>query len=232
MQKRSSEAERAGLAVRPPPVEVASRLRAVESPFLLRYRYADGRIQAALPLHEVERTPTRTVGWLLAGSDISWWSTADGADPRSVPLESRFAGELFTGPRRWEGGHVLRVLPAGRPYQVIHFWRDAVFTGWYVNFESPVVWRGRIADTRDWHLDLWVMPDGTVSWKDEEEASVAARFGQVEQRELDLARQEGDRIVADVEGWLAHIGDWRSARPARTLQPLPLPPHWDATDDV
>jgi predicted RNA-binding protein associated with RNAse of E/G family len=98
-----------------------------------------------------------------AGSEISWWATADGADPRSVPLEVRFAGRLVTGPRHWEGGHVLRVLPAGRPYQVIHFWRDGIFTGWYVNFESPVVWRDRVADTRDWHLDLWVMPDGTAS---------------------------------------------------------------------
>jgi hypothetical protein len=65
--------------------------------------------------------------------------------------------------------------------------------------------------------------------KDEEEAAVAARFGHVEQRELELARQEGDRIIGDLEGWLAEVGDWRSARPARAMRPLPLPAHWDVT---
>jgi len=197
------------------------------STFLLRYRYADGRLQAALPLHTVERISARTVGWLLVDSDISWWCTAEGADPRSVPVESRFAGGLGTARRRWEGGHVLHVLPAGKPYQVIHFWRDGVFTGWYVNFGSPVIWHGTVADTRDWHLDLWVLPDGTHWWKDEEEASVAARFGHVETRELDVARYEGHRVVADVDGWLNEIGDWRSTRPTPEMGPLSLPENYD-----
>jgi hypothetical protein len=199
--------------------------------FLLRYWYFDGRLQAALPLHSVERTPARTVGWLLGGSEISWWSTADGADPRSVPLESRFAAELTTARRRWEGGHVLRVLPTGRPYQVIHFWSGGVFTGWYVNFESPPVWRGDVADTRDWHLDLRVLADGSGLWKDEEEAVVAARFGHVQTQELDVARQQGEIILSDVDAWLGEIGDWRTAQPAPDMSSLMLPPWWDADLD-
>lgn len=144
---------------------------------LLRYWYPSGRLQAALPLHSVEKSAARTAGWLLVGSDISYWSTAEGRDPRSVPLQQRFRQELTTAPRRWEGADVLRVLPVGRPYQVLHFFDHGTFLGWYINFEAPARWNGNVADTRDWHLDLTVSPDGQGEWKDEDEAAVAVQCG-------------------------------------------------------
>jgi len=149
----------------------------VSDRLLLRYWYPSGRLQAALPLHSVEKSAARTAGWLLVGSDISYWSTAEGRDPRSVPLQQRFRQELTTAPRRWEGADVLRVLPAGRPYQVLHFFDHGTFLGWYINFESPARWNGNVADTRDWHLDLTVSPDGKGEWKDEDEAAVAVQCG-------------------------------------------------------
>lgn len=170
----------------------------------------------------------RKVAWLLVGSQISWWSTAEGADPRTLPLDIRFRSELTTAPRQWQGSDVLRVMPAGKPYQVIHFWSSGVFTGWYVNFESPLTWNGPVGDSRDWHLDLWVSPDGQAMWKDEEEAVVAAECGHVSPGELDVARAAGQEILDDFDRWLSLIGDWREARPDTRLQPLPLPPDWAA----
>lgn len=67
-----------------------------------------------------------------------YWATVDGCDPREIPLNRRFEQPLSTAPRTWRGNGVLRVMPAGLPYQVIHFWDHAdSFAGWYVNFEAP-----------------------------------------------------------------------------------------------
>ena len=199
----------------------------MSDPFLLRYRYRDGRFQAALPLHVVEDRPDRRAGWLSVGSEISYWAMPDGSDPRSVPLEERFAQVLTTAPRRWTGSDVLRVLPAGEPYQVLHFWQGEQFSGWYINFESPGVWRGRVIDSRDWHLDLWITPDGRGAWKDEDEATAAVESGHLAQRELGLARTTGEGILADVDALLFRVGDWRASRPGQDVSALPLPPDWE-----
>ena len=79
---------------------------------LLRYRYRDGGWQAALPLSFAEDTADRLVGWLAEGTEIMYWAIGTGTDPRSVPLQDRFSGVLSTAQRRWEGGGVLRVIPA------------------------------------------------------------------------------------------------------------------------
>lgn len=198
----------------------------MKEPLLLRYWYADGRPQAAFPMHVVEDGPERKVGWLLVGTEISYWSTADGADPRSLSLDLRFRSPLTTTPRVWQGDDVLRVMPMSKPYQVIHFWSAGVFTGWYVNFESPLTWNGRVGDSRDWHLDLWISASGKPAWKDEDEAAFASEHGHVTRLELDLARAIGQEIMADFDCWLSQIGDWRQSRPDNGLQPLQLPAEW------
>lgn len=88
---------------------------------LLRYLYPDGRLQAALPMHVVEKRSDTVVGWLPVGSEISYWANPDGTDPRTVALESRFRQHLGTAQRRWEGGDILRVIPLEEPWQVLHF---------------------------------------------------------------------------------------------------------------
>lgn len=199
----------------------------VKEPFLLRYRYPNGRFQAAMPLRAVEDTADRRAGWLCIGTEISYWATPDGRDPRELPLAERFAVDLTTAPRTWVGRDVLRVLPAREPYQVLHFWQDDQFSGWYINFESPGLWRGRVIDSRDWHLDLWITPDGRGAWKDEEEATTAVQFGHLSQQELDLARATGERILADFDALLFQVGDWRDAQPPpRAQAALALPPDW------
>lgn len=201
--------------------------RFVGDPFLVRYRYPGGQLQAAMPLHVVEDVADRRAGWLCVGTEISYWATSDGRDPRTLPLTERFSAGLTTARRTWAGSDVLRVMPAGEPYQVLHFWQEGQFSGWYVNFESPGVWRGRLIDSRDWHLDLWVTPDGRGAWKDEEEAAAAMRCGQLAHRGLDLAWSTGERVLADFDGFLDRVGDWRDVQPPGDLVPLPLPEAWD-----
>ena len=118
---------------------------------LLRYRYPDGRLQAALPMRVVEDRADRLVAWLAPQTEIMYWALADGRDPRVVPLDERFRMPLSTAPRRWQGAGVLRVIPVQSTYQVLHFWGDdGTFSGWYVNFEAPKTRRGTRLDTVDW----------------------------------------------------------------------------------
>jgi hypothetical protein len=194
---------------------------------LLRYRYRDGSWQAAPPLRVVEDSPTRVVGWLADGTDITYWALDDGADPRSVPLEERFTRELTTARRTWEGGGVLRVIPAGRPFQVIHFWGDSgAFAGWYVNFEKPTLRTGDRLDTVDWHLDLWIDPDGGARWKDEDEADAALAAGHLTAGDAATARATGAEILADFESFLLEVGDWRAYEPPTGWASLRLPDDW------
>lgn len=187
----------------------------------------DASWQAVLPLRVVEDSPTRVVGWLAEGAGITYWALGDGSDPRSVPLEDRFTRALTTSRRKWEGGGVLRVILPGRPFQALHFWGDSgAFAGWYVNFEKPTVRTGNLLDTVDWHLGMWIEPDGSARWKDEDEADAALAAGHLTTGDLATARATGAEILTDFESFPLDVGDWRDFEPSTGLASLRLPDDW------
>ena len=79
-----------------------------------------------------------------------------------------------------------------------------------------------------WHLDLWLDPDGTPTWKDEDQASQAVAAGHPSQPELELAGRTGHDIISRIDTWTARIGDWTSNQPPATWAALPLPGDWTA----
>jgi predicted RNA-binding protein associated with RNAse of E/G family len=195
---------------------------------LVRYFGSDGRQQMTLPMRVVEDRGDRTVAWLSAGSEITYWTTPEGRDPRSYPLNELFQQTLIAKRRRWIGPGVLRVLLQDVPYQIIHFWHDdGSFRGWYVNFEEPHQRHGTIFDSIDWHLDLWLPPDGTHEWKDEDEADAAVAAGVLRADELARARITGDGLLADPAALLKRVGEWRDFVPPIEWTPLELPNNWD-----
>lgn len=196
---------------------------------LLRYRYPDGRLQAAFPLRRIEETAERFVGWLPVGSEIAYWSTEAGDDPRVIPLAERFQQRLEYSQRTWTGGSVLRVVPWDEPWQVLHFWDEAgEFSGWYVNLESEKQ-RDHLGVTSvDWHLDLLISPGYAVSWKDEDEAAAAVQTEYLREQDLEAARETGEAIARDPEGFIDAIGHWEDFRPAADLRrPAVLPDGWE-----
>lgn len=197
---------------------------------LLRYRYPDGRLQAALPLRVVHDDETVTVGWLPNGTDIMYWALPDGGDPRQIPLAERFRQRLGTAPRVWQGPGVLRVMPKNEAFQVLHFWdEDQRFAGWYVNLERNRSQTGNFFDTVDQHLDLVITPDLNAVWKDEDEAQAAVDADQVPRADLDSARVVGESNMRDVEGLLTRIGDWSGWIPPEGFdRPLTLPSEWNS----
>lgn len=201
----------------------------VTSVTLLRYAYPDGRIQAALPLKLIEESSERLVGWLPSGSEIAYWATERGSDPRATPLSERFAHRLGTARQVWKGGSVLRVIPLEQPWQVLHFWNpDGTFAGWYVNLESEKSQDRLGVSAVDWHLDLLISAEFEVEWKDEEEAEVAARTEYLREDDLRRARDVGEAIVSDPRSFIDRLGRWDLTRsPEAAGPPLSLPPGWD-----
>ncbi|MFJ4076957.1 MULTISPECIES: DUF402 domain-containing protein [unclassified Curtobacterium] len=197
---------------------------------LLRYCYPDGRLQAAFPLLLLESTEDRLVGWQPLGSEIAYWATSSGEDPRATPLESRFHQILTTGRRTWTGSSVLRVIPLDEPWQVVHFWdASGTFTGWYVNLESTKQ-KHRLGVTAvDWHLDLLISPTFEVAWKDEDEAKAAVRTQYLREQDLLRARRTAEQIAGDPRGFVDSLGHWDTFRPHTNMhEPLVLPNGWDA----
>lgn len=165
--------------------------------------------------------------WLAPATRITYWALEDGSDPRSLPVERRFRQRLTTAPREWQGTGVLRVIPWGLPFQVLHFWHEAgSFAGWYMNFESPATRSGSRLDAVDWHLDLWLDSDGTPAWKDEDEAEQAVTAGHLSETELTTARTTGAPYAADVDALLNLIGDWRGFTAPTDWSPPVLPSDW------
>jgi hypothetical protein len=190
---------------------------------LLSHVYKDGSPMADFPMRVVEDGSDRLVAWLAEGSEIRYWATADGSDPRTLPLERRFRSKMSTARRTWEGPGVLRVIFPDTVYQVIHFWTpQGVFAGWYINFEAPSRRRGSQILTSDWQLDLWITPEGVSQWKDEDEAAAAIDAGMLAREELAASFEAGREILDDLEAFLARVGDWREWSPPSTWTSMGL----------
>ncbi len=86
----------------------------------------------------------------------------------------------------------------GRYARVNRGWRRGEFLGWYVNFERPpVVYANRVI-TMDLVLDAFVAPDGTWTWKDEEDFREAVQLGLVAPHEVDAVRTEAISVQSEV----------------------------------
>ena len=206
---------------------MAEKLLAVGSEVLLRYRYADGSVQAALPMRVVEHTSEVLAAWLAPGTPIMYWTTADGRDPRDVPLEARFASTLSTGLREWTGTGALHLIRPGEPLQVLLFWdAGGRFSDWYVNLERPAVRTGSRIESVDRQLDLVVSAAGEARWKDFDEAVFAVGTPFLPLEDLVAARRDGTEILHDLPGFMERNGRWRGFRPDPSWPVPKLPDDW------
>jgi hypothetical protein len=191
---------------------------------LLSNVYEDGSPMSDFPVRVIEETSDRLVVWLAAASEIRYWATEDGSDPRTLPLDRRFRSKMSAARRTWEGPGVLRVIFVDTIYQVIHFWTpQGEFAGWYVNFEAPSRRLGNQILTTDWQLDLWITPEGTSQWKDEDEAAAAIDAGMLTPEQLAASFVAGREILDDFDAFLSRVGDWREWSAPTSWTPMQLP---------
>jgi Protein of unknown function (DUF402) len=194
----------------------------------LRYRFEDGRVLGLLPMWTISDDGSTYVGYTPSGADVMYWALDDGVDPRTVSLDERFTRFQTSAQRTWFGEGVVRVIPRQEAYQVLHFTEKGSFRGWYINLETVKTEHGPYLDTIDLHLDLWIAPDLTPTWKDEDEAEAALAAGVLSEEHLELARETGQRVIDQLGSWPDPIGDWREFHPPPGWGPLPLPPDWDS----
>jgi predicted RNA-binding protein associated with RNAse of E/G family len=148
---------------------------------------------------------------------------------RLAPVTHAVAeGSLFDGwelreraPRRRLG--IVRVVRSGRAHSILVFRDDdGSLQGWYVNLEQPQRRTPRGFDFEDRLLDLFVEPDGSWRWLDEDELAEAVARGRLSRDEAAQARAEGERVL---EEWPFPTG-WEEFRPDRAWTLPALPPDW------
>ena len=125
---------------------------------------------------------------------------------------------------RWVGHGVLVTHRPGDAHAIWHFWDgdERRFAGWYVNMQDPFRRDGTAFDTQDHELDLWIEPDGSWQWKDEERMADWVRQGRFSLDEVAAIRAEGERVLA---AWPFPTG-WEEWAPDPSWPVPDLPADW------
>jgi hypothetical protein len=174
-----------------------------------------GRVREALPLTLVEETGEQVALYCAPGTRNMRPTTSI----RHGNLTSYDDGWDYWEDT-WRDNHVLWLASFGKPHLLNLFWNgEWTFLGWYVQLQDPLR-RTRFGfDTRDHALDVWVEPDGSWEWKDEDELARAVELGLFGPEEASAARATGERVVAE-RPWPTGWEDWRPD-PAWQLPRLP-----------
>lgn len=188
------------------------------------WRHFHGSVLALLKTARVVADDERgLLLWIPQQSPMLDRRFHDGRGLRSVRFEEWVAGPTTLFPARWEGPGVLKLLPPGAAHSIWFMWhRDGTFRAWYVNLEETGVrWDDGDAagvDVCDQDLDVWVEPDRSWRWKDEEE--FAERLAIAEGywvRDASAVRAEGLRVIAQVTaGVFPFDGTWLDVYPRAT----------------
>ena len=167
---------------------------------LLRYRRL-GPVSFTYPVTVVRDDPGQTLLYLQPGTPIKLRVMPDGTPiPRDLPYAARSRLPHVVGDSIWTTHHVLIDVRPGEPFDIRHFWgEDWSFRGWYVNLQQPVARVGIGYDTADHVLDLWVDPDGSWRWKDEQEMAEAVRIGRFRADEAAAIRRAGESVIPLIE---------------------------------
>lgn len=172
--------------------------------------------------------------WIADGSPFLDLVTAGGRTSRQVPFPEWLAAPKRLDARPWRND-LLMWHGRDEAYSLWFFFGPGgAFQGWYANLEVPVVrWRdGAVAgaDTVDWDLDVWVEPDRSWRWKDEEEFVERLAFGQRYWVDDEATvRAAGDRVVRLAEAAIFPFdGTWCDFRPDPAWPVVAkLPTGWD-----
>jgi hypothetical protein len=146
------------------------------------------------------------------GSELALWIPA-GAPvlrprPLRVPVAMLAAGTWEPVETTWFGEGVLMLRQPDTRHSIWHFWNpDGSFRAWYVNLEEWWRVEGGV-DAYDHQLDIWVYPDGTWRWKDEDDLAESIKAGIFTADQAATIRAEGERVLGD---WPFPTGweDWQ-----------------------
>jgi protein associated with RNAse G/E len=192
--------------------------------------HRDGRILSAGAARVVVDNASGVLTWIAEGSQVMWQTTLTGERTRKLPVDELARVPTMLAPHQWTGTNVLAFVPPNTSYSILWFFdTDGAFFGWYVNLETPShQWSGGL-DRWDLALDIWVEPDRSWVWKDEDE--FIERTGHPDywtEEEAAAIRSEGERVIALIEaGAFPFNGSLTDFEPEPGWEPSKLPPIWD-----
>jgi hypothetical protein len=174
----------------------------------------DGRVRNAAPLRVVEDRD-QIVLWHPEGTRE--WVPPTGGMPRKWELVEH------TAPN-----DVVIVYERGAQHSVRVAWQNSALLCWYVNFEDEWTRSAVGFDTRDLFLDIWVEPDHSWRFLDEDELAEAEVEGIVTGEEAAAVRAEGERVAGLIESWQPPFSEgWENFRPDPAWTIPVLPEGWD-----
>jgi hypothetical protein len=173
------------------------------------------------PMTVVRDDADALVAWLAPGTPLLRPVLVDGREMRHAGPVAMFTEERVLKLDVWHGTGILKVSPPGKPWSVWYFWgEDGRFHGWYVNLEREHVrdWADRRTSTVDHVLDLWMKPDRTIEWKDEDELEGAVTAGRFTAADAERIVGDAHAAIRDIEAWTSPFSDdWQFWTP---------PPAW------
>jgi uncharacterized protein len=173
----------------------------------------------------IEHTEDRIALWTAPGTSLK------GPPGLRLPIPRLAAGDWEHTDATWFGGRVM-VAEHGASHSVYIQWGPAgEFLGWYVNLEDP--WRPSPFgfDTTDHLLDIWVEPDRSWHWKDEDHLAEAVDVGLFTPARADAIRAEGERVLERIEAWTTPFDEgWEDWRPDPKWALPAIPEGWDRLD--
>jgi hypothetical protein len=179
------------------------------------------------PMTVVRDDADGLVAWLAPGTPLLKPVLADGREMRHAGPVAMFTEDRVLKLDIWHGTGILKVSPPGKPWSVWYFWgEDGTFHGWYVNLEREHVrdWASRRTSTVDHVLDLWMKPDRTIEWKDEDELEGAVTAGRFTAAEAERIVGDAHAAIRDIETWTAPFSeDWQFWTPPPTWR-VPVAP--------
>src|SRR2546421_2731504 len=194
-----------------------------------------GRVGLVRPGRVISDDERGLLIWVAQRSVVAHEVAEDGRGMRAMPFAewTTLAYRLEMG--TWNGPGVLMFTPPRTAHSVWWFRTpEDRFAGWYVNLEEPAVrWDdGDVAgiDMVDQDLDIWVPPDRSWQWKDEEEFVERLAFPDHYWVSDEAAvRAEGRRVVKLIEaGEFPFDGTWCDFQPdPQWTVPASLPAGWD-----
>lgn len=193
--------------------------------------HRNGRIAAVESGRVISDDHRGLLVWVGGGSAVMRRATLAGDLVRSLPIRQKLAIATMLKPMQWRGHGVLILTPPEAAHSIWWFFADdASFDGWYVNLEAPAArWRGGI-DIRDQALDIWVHPDLSWRWKDEDEFAERLTFPQHYWVPDEAAVwAEGRRVIKMIEaGEFPFDGSFTGFEPDPSwVTPAELPAGWD-----
>ncbi|WP_233153588.1 NUDIX domain-containing protein [Kineosporia sp. R_H_3] len=205
------------------------------------YRWGrEGRTRFARLARVVRHDDDGLLLWVGPGWPVVEQSLADGRGVREAPLEQRFTAPRARRSAVWRGPGILMLVPPGpTAWSVWWFFGTGAdgartFEGWYGNLEAPHALRTtalgtRLVDSADRALDVWVTPDRTAHWKDEDEfAAITALGTRWTAEQAPQIRADGEQVMALARaGAPPFDGRWTDFSPDPAWPVPRFPADWD-----